>query len=64
MGLNMQYCNVITSSFAELVVFTVCMASNSAESVVFWCEWLQFTLIGLLTTEYVTFMYVNYHALG
>ena len=32
------------------------MASNCAECVVFWCEWLQFTLIGLLTTECVTLM--------
>jgi len=40
------------------------MASNYAESVVFWCEWLQFTLIGFLKTECVTFMHVNYHALG
>jgi len=46
--------------FAENVVMT----SHCAELVVLWCEWLQFTLIGLPSTECVTFIYVlefTYH---
>jgi len=49
---------VFSFNFAELVVLQCVWLQIVLNLQFLWCEWLQFTLIGLLSTECVTSMYV------